>query len=184
MQNLYQHIGDSHLLLSFVSNFTRAKFEVILELVKESVNKPEIPYILQTRIYAVSVECLDNILKYINSVKQDNLPDKFKSKLFVISESEDCYTIRTGSYVLNDQKEVLNKQINKINTLSQAELKKLYIKTLLSAGPEGGGVGIIEMAVKSNNNISYFFFEETENISLFTFETKIEKIKKNEELSH
>lgn len=175
MQNLYQHIGDNHLLLSFVSNFTRAKFEVILGLVKESVNRPDIPYILQVRIYAISVECLDNILKYINTIKQDDLPDNFKSKLFVISESEDYYTVKTGSYVLNEQKEVLNEQIKKISMLSRSELKKLYIKTLLNSGPEGGGVGIIEMAVKSNNNISYFFFEVTDSISLFTFETKIEK---------
>lgn len=181
MQNLYQHIGDSHLLLSFVSDFNRAKFEVILGLVKESVSRPDIPYIVQVRIYAVSVECLDNILKYINSVKDDDLPGNFRSKLFVISESEDYYIVKTGSYVLNEQKGILNAQIEKINSLSRAELRKLYIKTLLNAGPEGGGVGIIEMAVKSNNNISFFFFEVTENISLFTFETKIEK---NEKFSY
>ena len=139
------------------------------------MRKPNIAVHLQKRLYAVSVESLDNILKYLNSTIQDNLPIKFSSNLFIITEQDDYYIIKTGSYILNKQKALLQKQIDAVNSLDKEDLKKFHTETLLNSRPEGGGLGIIEMALKTNNKIEYNFLFETEDVSLLVIETKLNK---------
>lgn len=169
-------MGEQHLIMSFMSDFSREKFESLLLLVKEAVNKPNIPFLTQKRLYAVSVESLDNILENISNTKQDNLPINFSSKLFIIAEHEDGYSVKTGSYILNEQKCVLQNQIDKVNSLNKNQMQKFYLETLLKKSkPEGGGLGIIEMSLKTNNKIEYEFLPETDNISLLVVQTKMEK---------
>ena len=175
MKNLYTIMGEQHLIMSFVSDFSREKLASILALVKETLRKPNIAVHLQKRLYAVSVESLDNILKYLNSTIQDNLPIKFSSNLFIITEQDDYYIIKTGSYILNKQKAILQKQIDAVNSLDKEDLKKFHTETLLNSRPEGGGLGIIEMALKTNNKIEYNFLFETEDVSLLVIETKLNK---------
>lgn len=175
MKNLYKLMDEQHLIMSFVSDFSREKFASLLTLIKDTVSKPDIPFFIQKRLYAISVESLDNILKYINATKQDNLPINFRSNLFIITEQLQCYEIKTGSYILNSEKDLLQSQIDLLNSLNKEQLKKFYLETLLKSKPEGGGLGIIEMALKTNNKIEYDFLYETENISLLLIQTKLEK---------
>jgi hypothetical protein len=175
MQNLYNLMGEQHLLMSFVSHFSRQKFESLLVLVKETVAKPEIPLFIQKRLYAISVESLDNILKYINTTQQKDLPINFRSNLFIISELEQHYEIRTGSSILNDEIAILQSYVDKVNSLTKEELQKFYLDKLLKSKPEGGGLGIVEMAIKTNNKIEYNFLYETETISLLLIQTKLQK---------
>lgn len=175
MKNLHQLMSDQHLIMSFISDFSREKFTNILNLVKETVSKPDIPILTQKRIYAVSVESLDNILKYVNTTRQGDLPINFKSNLFVITESLDSYEIKTGSYILNHEKNNLQNQIDLVNTLNKEKLQELYKHTLLNSKPQGGGLGIIEMALKTNNKILYEFIYETEIVSLLTICVTLKK---------
>jgi len=175
MLNVYKLMESEHLIMSFISDFTREKFSSLLSMVKECINKPDMPILTRNRLYAISVESLDNILKYLNSTIQDNLPIKFSSNLFIITEQDDYYIIKTGSYILNKQKAILQKQIDAVNSLDKEELKKFHTETLLNSRPEGGGLGIIEMALKTNNKIEYNFLFETEDVSLLVIETKLNK---------
>ena len=175
MLNVYKLMESEHLIMSFISDFTREKFSSLLSMVKECINKPDMPILTRNRLYAISVESLDNILKYINETKDENLPLNFRSNLFIISELEDYYEIRTGSYILYSQKRILQHYINHINTMTHDELKDFYRKKLTNSKPEGGGLGIIEMALKTKNKIVFEFLDETENVSLFIAYTRLQK---------
>ena len=175
MKNLYTIMGEYHLIMSFVSDFSREKLASILALVKETVRKPNIPIHIQKRLYSISVESLDNILKYLNSTDLENLPISYRSKLFIITEQENDYIIKTGSYVLKTQSVVIKKQIDIVNSMDKSQLQKLHLETLASSKPEGGGLGIIEMAMRTNNLIEYEFLKETDDISLFIIQNKLAK---------
>jgi len=143
----------------------------ILELTEVSLVSEEQSSKIKKRVYAIMVEGLQNITRH-----QDSSPDvkgEHKS-IFVIQKLSNKYFITTGNIIENHNIANIKNLIKKINLLDKDELKTYY-KQVLEEGTlsnkGGAGLGLIDMARKSGNRLSYHFKTLSNDLSFFYLHT-------------
>ena len=143
----------------------------ILDLTEVSLNSEEQSSKMKKRVYAIMVEGLQNITRH-----QDASPDvKIEHKsIFVIQKIEDKFFITTGNIIEESNIDNIKQLIGKINKLNKEELK-IYYKQVLNEGSisdkGGAGLGLIDMAKKSGNRLSYHFKPLSDNLFFFYLHT-------------
>ena len=78
----------------------------------------------------------------------------------------------TSNPVRNIHVDRLRDKIEIVNNKSREELKDLYIETITNgkfSAKGGAGLGFIEMAKSSGNDLEYSFERISEDYSLYTF---------------
>jgi len=119
------------------------------------------------RVYAIVVECVDNISRH--SVKRafdKNLPDPY---LFVRKERKGVMII-AGNPVSESCKSQLTVRLDQINKSDKGSLKALYEERMnreLSHDEKSAGLGFILMALKSGSGIKYSFNDTDQNYPVF-----------------
>ncbi|MCX6255829.1 MAG: SiaB family protein kinase [Bacteroidia bacterium] len=109
------------------------------------------------RVYALTVECLENIFKH-SVLKSSNDPGM--QPHVTIRKVNDKIIIIAGNPVPNGAKDKLARRLDKLNQSDEAALKTLYenkINCDSKRDENGAGLGFIFMALKSGNKISYSF---------------------------
>lgn len=132
---------------------------VIDTLLTELKNKNEFQGLftpIRKRTYSMIVESMENMYKHsaINSSDGIRLPE------IMVKNEENHIIIRTGNSIPEDKKEKLTKKLEYVNSLECDELKKLHetrINYQHVADGNGAGLGLISIAIKSGNKISYKF---------------------------
>ncbi|MCK4919839.1 MAG: hypothetical protein KAS71_02260, partial [Bacteroidales bacterium] len=80
--------------------------------------------------------------------------------------------------ISNDKIEMLKNRIEKVNTLDAVGLKKLYKEVRLTgkfSEVSGAGIGIIDMARKSENKLTYDFTAIDDAHSMYSLQIDIHK---------
>ena len=122
---------------------------------------------LRKKIYNIAVESLQNLYHH-----SDNVPDDLIKTLghrfgmLIIKKKDDDFTLTVGNYVMSDKVALLTEKIEKINSLSNDELKEMYkfILNYQKLSPKGGGgLGLIDIARKSENKLGYKFYPYNDN---------------------
>ncbi|NOZ47221.1 MAG: hypothetical protein GXO79_10640 [Chlorobi bacterium] len=162
-----------------LSHFGQLKYDTIGNLLRKLDNKMKelsINELVKKKIYAVMVECLENIDRHKHPQSEDlNLSHEFDTK-FLLELKNNYFIINTGNIVENNVVGLLKKKIETVNQLNDKDLKKLYRKVLLtgSISEKGGaGVGIIEMAKTTQNKIEYNFKPINKELSYYQIKLKI-----------
>lgn len=143
----------------------------ILEVTETSLKTDEHSSKIKKRVYAIMVEGLQNITRHQDAFKEAK--PEYKS-IFVIQRFDDRYFITTGNVIDSKHIQNIKKLIKKINSLSKEELKAYYKKVLEegSISEKGGaGLGLIEMAKKSGNRLSFHFKTLSPDLSYFYLHT-------------
>jgi hypothetical protein len=116
------------------------------------------------KIVQVLVECLQNVF-YHSSVKNS------EDSLFVVMKEKNNIKVVTGNTVSVTTIEALKSRIDEINSFTEEELKNHYrekLKTTSLSEKGGAGLGLIEIARKSGNKLSYHFEKINGQHSFFT----------------
>ncbi|MCA1746991.1 MAG: DUF6272 family protein, partial [Bacteroidales bacterium] len=91
---------------------------------------------------------------------------------FDIRMSNEEIRLVTTNPVLNEEVAILKERIEQVNNKSREELKAMYIDTITNgkfSTKGGAGLGFIEMAKTSGENLEYTFESINDHFSLFTF---------------
>ena len=143
----------------------------ILELTEVSLQSEEQSSKIKKRVYAIMVEGLQNITRHQDSSPEVKADHK---SIFVIQKLDDKYYITTGNIIEEQNIDNIKKLIAKINKLDKDELKAYY-KQVLEEGTlsnkGGAGLGLIDMAKKSGNRLSYHFKHLSGNLHYFYLHT-------------
>lgn len=114
-------------------------------------------------------ESFQNIIKHGD--KEDSASKLNKKSEFFMTRSTDArHYITTGNLVKNSDAVKLRDQIDFVNTLNDDELNELYkqvIKNKTYSEKSGAGLGIIDMARKTDQKIKYLFNTYNQDTSLF-----------------
>jgi hypothetical protein len=127
------------------------------------------------RVYAILVECLENIAKH--SIKGSALDLRFQPFISA-GKQNDKILIRTGNPVYADKTGQLVKRLNKVNQMNDEALLVLYEKIInKETKPEdnGAGLGFILMKLRSGNKIDYSFTGVDSNYSFFETQILVNK---------
>jgi len=132
---------------------------------------------IRKKLYRVLVEALQNLYHHTGKIPQQeekNLDQGFA--LIVLSILAEGYKILTGNFVENVQMKILKDRLNQINFLSSEELKKLY-KIILNneefSQKGGGGLGMIDMARRTQNKLEYEFYQYNKEFYFYSLKVTV-----------
>ncbi|MDF1549524.1 MAG: SiaB family protein kinase [Bacteroidales bacterium] len=181
--DLIQGINKLSYEYIYRGKFTKNITANLLALTETNLEKAEDTQKLKKKIYFVMVECLQNITKHQDKVK-DSLGEE--SAILVLQKRDKRYYITTGNVIEKTNIEKLAGMLEKVNAMDSDELK-LYYQEMLVTGEistkGGAGLGLIAMARKTGNKLLYDFQHVDDKISYFYLRTEI-PLEKAVELPH
>jgi hypothetical protein len=122
------------------------------------------------KIYNVLVESLQNLFHHNIDLPEEFHVDK-KFIVVVITKNEGEYRIINGNYITASKIKFLSEKIDKINSLTQEELKEMY-KFILNhqklSAKGGGGLGLIDIARKTGKKMEYKFHQVSEEYYFYS----------------
>jgi len=128
------------------------------------------------RMFSILVEGLQNIRLHGEKGK-----DGHQTSFFAIDQGSDTYKIALGNLIYSKHNENIESRITEINKMTREEVKSLYMEVLTNgiiSNKGGAGLGFITMAMKSGNNLDYFFDKINDELSCFTLIITLDRKKK------
>lgn len=169
---LYHIMKDDYTLLSFkgivneeILNALFTTVETKLKIVEDSLEK-------RKKIYNIIVECYQNLYHHSDELEKEHEAKSIFSKavLMMISKSDTGYEIKTGNYIHKTKSGDLKKRLNNINEMNEEELREFHTEILKSGErtTKGtAGLGLIDIARKSNHKLNYDFITIDANYDFF-----------------
>ncbi len=175
---------DKKVILSYNGHFKFETIQFLIYKAKKEMDAMGTDIPIKKKVVNIMVECLENIHKHGNSLPEGEFEPEILKKYtsqFIFEIQGEDYFIRTGNIILNSTIENIKRKVDQVNQLDREGLKKLYeqVITKTTISKKGGaGLGIIDMALKSNNKIEYNFEKINKQLSYYEIKLKISKKKK------
>ena len=164
------------LIINYEGTFTVEIVDDLLYQLKEMLGDSNLDIVVRKRMYSLSVECLDNILKHSDIHEGEiNIIEKYPAK-FAIDKSEKGYNIYTGNVILNENKEKVEGKLTHLNSLQTGEVNQLYKESLSNAeiSEKGGaGLGLIVMVKTTGEKIKFKFDKINDKFSYFVMQLSL-----------
>ena len=174
INQLYAEICSKDVFFAFAGNITSGQINLILEEIEERFLGESINNRVKKKLYNIMVESLQNLFHHA-----DDLPEELTETLgqrygmIVITRVDDGFGITSGNFVSSINETFLTEKIEKINSLSSDELKEMY-KYILNyqkmSSKGGGGLGLIDIARKSDKKLEYRFHPYNEKYYFYTLD--------------
>lgn len=158
------------IMLSFKGDVTSEMLTSMLQIMETKLDNLGEPSKMKRKVYNVLVECLQNLYHHRDEMKRTGI-DEESAAIFMIGRNDNGYNIVTGNYILTERVERLKSRIDHVNSLDRDGLKTLYKEVLNNderSDKGGGGLGIIDIARKSGQNLVYDFMEVDKKYSFFS----------------
>lgn len=169
LHEFYRQMIENDLLMIYEGEFTQEITRSVLLLSDRSFEMKQLDAGLRKKVVNVMIESLQNICKHQFSSQTPNAP--LIPAVFMVGMQNGNYVIITGNIIHNSAMAVIRQKIDTINSLDRDGLKQLYKETRLAAtlSPVGGaGLGLIDMARKSGNPLTYRFDPTDADTSFYT----------------
>ncbi len=166
----HQLMSEKNTLISFTGHFDHLLTTLLLINIKNKLSSIESTTGIDRKVYSVLVESIENVSKHSSEGDQHQ-----NIAILLLSKSETKYTIVTGNHIMNDAIPALQTKLDKVLNHSLTELKQLYREQILSKRTDdnNAGLGLIDIAIKSGNMITYEFKPLTEFASFFLIQIEI-----------
>jgi len=171
VSNIHADICGNDAFFVYEGDVASCQINSILEMVEEKLVASEANNKQKRKILNILVEGLQNLFHHSDDVPEEltvKLGDRYG--MVVITKNIDNYRLSMGNFVLTDRVKFLTEKIEKINSMSEEELKDMY-KFILNyqklSAKGGGGLGLIDMARKSDNKLGFKFYPFNEKYYFF-----------------
>ena len=171
VNQLHTEICGSEVFFTYIGDIASGQINSILEEVESKLASVSTNIKVRKKIYNILVESLQNLFHHSEDVPEDlviTLGKRFG--MIVIKRDGNILRITAGNFVTKDQEKYLTERIEKINSLSEDGLKDMY-KHILNyqkiSSKGGGGLGLIDMARKSEKKLGYQFYPYNENYCFY-----------------
>ncbi|HAF29336.1 MAG TPA: hypothetical protein DCG75_09850 [Bacteroidales bacterium] len=177
IEERYTKMNKGEVLLAYKGSITAELITNVLGVVESKLDHVIDHSITKKKIYNILVESLQNLYHHV-----DDLPDRISDSMdihfgiFVISKMDEMYDIRTGNFIKNDKIKKLKERLDKIKSLSKDELKELYKFVLNNqkfSDKGGGGLGLIDIARRTDGKVDYEFDTYDDEYSFFSLNITI-----------
>ena len=146
-------------LLDYKGEIVFETIDLLLNRLKKNPTYRAIRKSVQKKVYSVIVECIDNIYKH-NITDKLSVNNRSISPYIMLAKEDDKYIISTGNVVTNDNIQNLRDDLVQINMLDKIGLKSLYAEIVnkdIISDEDGAGLGLITIALKTEEKIDYEF---------------------------
>lgn len=177
VQDWYKALNEGDVVFSFKGDITSELITNVLEVIESKLDDTPERAKVRKKVYNVMVECLQNLFHHgIKDVTNENNSDKHFG-IFVIKRIEFGYKLFSGNFVSNSRIQYLTDRLEQINSMSKEELKSLY-KLILNnqefSNKGGGGLGMIDIARKTESKFHYNFYKINDEFSFYNLNIDVE----------
>jgi len=171
----FKDMYDNNIIFGYrgivTSDLVRAVLDIMGHRMDEEVSDKK----MSKKVFNVMVECFTNV--YVDEEKLiDNEYDPMA--MLMVKKVNGSYRVLTGNQVSTSSVKGLKEMIDRINLMSNEELKSFYQEMLQMEGAGDTGLtnlAIIDLARKSKNKLVYNFKFESTKFTFFTLESEISK---------
>jgi len=171
IKKLRTEICGNDVFFTYDGNIASGHINSILEKVEEKIAEVTDSNKLKRKILNIMVEGLQNLFHHSDDVPEE-LTDTLGTRygMVIITNTDDGFRLTFANFVSSDKEKYLTEKIEKINSMSEDELKEMYkfilnYQKLSSKG--GGGLGLIDMARKSDKKLAYGFYHFNEKYCFY-----------------
>ncbi|MCL2327309.1 MAG: SiaB family protein kinase [Bacteroidetes bacterium] len=174
---LFDNMSKNNLQYVYRGRFTQKISDNIISIAQHTIDASlESPQV-RKRIFTILVECLQNILRHqLTAETQELLSTAERSGILVLQKKDTVFQITSGNVIETALMPTLQQLLEKINSFNKKELKQLYLEVLggCTVNDKGGaGLGLIDIARKSNTELSYKFQPIDDKYAFFYLHTTI-----------
>jgi len=162
------HESDSALLFSHFGNFNPAKNESALKLAEGLILESGDKRQTMKRFCSLFIEVLQNISLHAARDQSGQM-----HAFSIIAKEKDSYKLITGNLILKEDSKGLEQKLVELNGMDSNALRKLYIETLCNdefSDKGGAGLGLLTVAKKAEDKISFNFFPVDSSFNYFVME--------------
>ena len=159
---------DHSIRLSYTGEFTNDLINVLLGMSKGAVKLGKV----QKKVYNIMIESLENLVRHASKSVEVPYP-----AIFILAQDDQYHYVCTGNKIHNNDVPALKQKLDKANKLDKKGLRTWYNEVLMDgktpSDEEGAGLGIIDMAMKSQHNLHYEFKPINDHNSFFVLKVMI-----------
>lgn len=175
VNDYYSKLKTEGVILSYMGSITSDIINTVLENIEHKFIEINEGNSVRKKVYNVLVESLQNLYHHAEELPMgfQDIEDNDKFGMLIIRKSDSGYVIVTGNFINSSRIKPLKDKIDKINSLSQDELKDMY-KFILNhqklTAKGGGGLGLVDIARKTGNKIDYAFQNVNKDFYFFNLD--------------
>ncbi len=178
----YQFSKEQDLLLYYKGEFDDSTLLEITSFLKEQFR--DLPRVSK-KVFAVSVELVQNIAYYSAETNQFGThKSKYGVGIMLVADLPDEVVLTSGNLIPKSDLQEIIKRCDQINKLQQDELrllKKDIRNQPRREGHKGGNIGLVQVAIKSENPLKVEHKDVDNNMAFFTLSTHISKNQQGDE---
>jgi hypothetical protein len=164
-------------IIDFEGSISFETMEKLLNQLKSAWQFNALRKPVRKRVYGTLVESIDNIFKYAIPY-QGRGSALHRPPQIRVKKQKGRFIVSAGNLIRNDQIEDLSYKLDRINAMDDDELKSLYEEVInreTSDNDRGAGLGLITMAMRTDENILYDFEPAGPVHSYFTMHITIKE---------
>jgi hypothetical protein len=168
-------MSELEVILGYKGEFDFETIDRLLIRLKELPDYQAIKRSVQKKVYSTLVECMENIYKH-SITESLNINGKTILTFINLRKQDDKYIIDAGNVITNNNIIGLRRRFEQIGQLDRAGLKTLYadlINKEFISDEDGAGLGLITIALKTENKIIYNFTSLNDQYSYFEMNISI-----------
>lgn len=171
IEYIYGLMCDKKIIFTYLGDITPNITNSLLKGIKKHNNAYIEGKGMKKRIYTIIVECLENICRHAEASEEIQRPS-----IFMLGRNANTYYIVSGNYVYNEQIPYIKQRLDQLNSMDKEEMKAEYRKVLSKgqlSDKGGAGLGMFDIAIKSENKLEYVFIPVKDNISFYILKTQV-----------
>lgn len=160
---IFAKLANNEFSYIYNGQFTTTISDHIIALGELTMEKMGKSSKVRKRVFSVVVESLQNVTRHHDDVGENQ-------GFFAIQLINGSYYITTVNLIYNENIEKVDNILKRIQNANPEELKELYKETLsdnMFSNKGGAGLGLMEIAKKTNNKIYYNFHKVNDLYSYF-----------------
>lgn len=178
IERYYQLIQNEKILLCYKGAIDGEAVTALVKLMEKNISLSGEKLTIRKKVINILVEALQNVLNYF---AEESLDKSFENESFVIVTcTKQEYEITIGNYISAHRMKTLKKRIDNVNMMSVEDLQKVYLDILENpkvSMSRGAGLGLIDMARRTQNKINYAFNEYDQEHILFMMSMTVARVK-------
>ncbi|NSW45939.1 MAG: hypothetical protein HPY79_09020 [Bacteroidales bacterium] len=170
-------IHANNVILLYEGEVNHDIIKSLLITLEQRFKKSTLSRTIQKKIFNVMVECIQNIEKHTITFISEN-KEFYKRGSMLIIENQNEILIYSGNLVDKDQMSFLQQKQLLLKDKTKQQLRSMYKQQLIQgtiSHKGGAGLGFIDMARKTDNQMDFYFFDINGNFFFFVNRIMIKK---------
>lgn len=145
----------------------------VLDMMTERLEEDGQTKRLSKKVFNVMVECLTGVYTDEALMGKDGYDP---TTVLLVKREDSSYVVTTGHFIHNPRVSFLKNMLDKINNMTNSELKDFYQEVLTREDPAATGLtdlAIVDLARKSKHKLQYQFKYISSDFTFFSLESRI-----------